>query len=75
MDDFGEVTNAERRAWVARVEEAARAGWLFRTVFMFESRALAYTRAEFEEICRESNLRIIEFKRRDVFFVAKMVRA
>jgi len=72
LDDFGEISSEARRTWVERVERAANAGWAFRTVFRFESRYLAYTRSEFEAICGESALELVEFKYRDVFFLAKI---
>ena len=72
LDDCGETSNEARKAWVERVEKAANAGWVFRTVFRLESRYLAYTRSEFEAICGKSALELVEFKCRDVFFLAKI---
>ena len=73
VDDFAEVANEARRRWVARVESAAHAGWLFRTVFQFESRFLAYSRTEIETMCRRAGLCIVEFRTRDVFFQARIL--
>jgi hypothetical protein len=62
----------ERREWIARVEGAARAGWLFRSAFRFESRYLSYGRDELESICERAGLVLTAFDRRAVFFTARM---
>lgn len=72
MDDFGEASNDARKNWIERVENAAHAGRLFQTVFRFESKYLAYSKSEFENICHRAGLRLLAFESRDVFFIAKL---
>jgi len=64
-----------RHQWVERVEKAANPGRLFRTVFRFESRFLAYSRDELAAMVAKAGLELIEFKTRDVFFIARIRRA
>ena len=70
MDDSGDAAASERREWVRRVEGAFDAGFLFRTVFNFEIRHLAYREHEIRALCRRARLQVLDFRRRDVFFVA-----
>jgi len=74
FDDSAETSDHARREWIARVEQAARAGWLFRSVFRFESRCLSYGRDELESICERAGLVLTAFDRRAVFFTARMRR-
>ena len=75
LDDSPEVDGAARRAWIDRVAQAAGASRLFRMVFQFESRLLAYSRSELEPLCRAVGLEIREYRIRDVFFEATLVCA
>jgi ubiquinone/menaquinone biosynthesis C-methylase UbiE len=72
LDDSAEASAASRAAWVAEVERRARAGWLFRSVFRFESRCLAYSQAEVEALAAAADLRIASFELRGVFFLARL---
>jgi len=74
MDDFSEASDGARRQWVERVEKTANPGWLFRTVFWFENRFLAYSRDELAAMVTKAGLELIEFKTRDVFFIARIRR-
>lgn len=72
LDDSADATDEERREWVRRVERAFDAGRLFRTVFMFESRHLAYGEHEVRALAKAAGLRVDRLARRDVFFVARL---
>ena len=72
LDDSADVTEDERREWVRRVRRAFADGWLFRAVFLFESRHLAYGDAEVRGLARSAGLQVIRMDRRDVFFLARM---
>lgn len=74
MDDYGDSSEEERRKWVLRVEAAFDAGSIFRRVFNFESRHLAYGEKEVRALCERAALRITEFQVREVFFLAKCRR-
>ena len=71
LDDSGDASGSARSAWVRKVEASFDAGILFRTVFNFESRWLAYTEAEIRSLCSAAGLRVSDFRLRDVFFLAK----
>ena len=73
MDDFGDVSEDARRAWVQRVEASFAAGLLFRSVFNFESRHLAYREKEIRPLCDQAGLHIAGFRMKDVYFLAKCV--
>lgn len=72
LDDLAGVAIEARKEWIKKVECACNAGWLFRTVFSFESRHLAYSYSEIEKICRKIGLSIISFSNEEVFFIAQM---
>lgn len=74
LDDSGDVTEEDRRAWIERVEASFDAGWLFRNVFRFESRFLAYTEEEIRRLCGKAGLEVYDFRIRDVFLSAKCAR-
>jgi ubiquinone/menaquinone biosynthesis C-methylase UbiE len=74
MDDSAEATRQARRDWVAAVETAAQPGPLFRLVFWFESRYLAYSRDEVSRLCAQSGLGLQDFALTGPFFLARMVR-
>jgi ubiquinone/menaquinone biosynthesis C-methylase UbiE len=71
-DDAAEARDEERAAWTALVERQARAGLLFRFVFGFESRHLAYSREELAELGAVAGLRLSAFELRGVFFLARL---
>ena len=71
LDDAAEATAAARHAWVLRVEGAFDAGRLFRTVFLFESRHLAYRERELRRLAQRAGLEVRSWQQRDVFFLAK----
>ncbi len=75
MDDSADATEEAQAAWVAAVEEAARVGWLFRTVFRFEIRHLAYTRDEVVRLCTRAGLDVLDFRVEGVFFSARTAPA
>jgi 2-polyprenyl-3-methyl-5-hydroxy-6-metoxy-1,4-benzoquinol methylase len=72
LDDLAGVAIKARKEWIEKVECACNAGWLFRTVFSFESKFLAYSRLEIEEICKKTGLNLKNFLTMDVFFIAQM---
>jgi len=71
LDDSGDVSEDARREWVNRVEASFDAGILFRTVFNFESRHLAYKEKEIRSLLDEAGLQLSEFRISNVFFLAK----
>lgn len=71
LDDSCDVSEEDRSMWVRKVESAFDAGILFRTVFNFESRHLAYREAEIRSLCDQAALQISSFRIRDVFFLVK----
>lgn len=76
MDDRGGVPSKDRTAWGRAVESAhGRRLRLFRAVYGMESRFLAYTRAEVEEISRRAGLVVSDWEETGVFFVARLVPA
>jgi 2-polyprenyl-3-methyl-5-hydroxy-6-metoxy-1,4-benzoquinol methylase len=72
LDDLAGVAIEARREWIKKVECACNAGWLFRTVFTFESNFLAYSHSEILDICKKSGLYLSDFLARDIFFIAQM---
>jgi len=74
LDDVAEASCNARREWVSNVERTCHRSWLFRTVFGFESRFIAYSRPEIEEICEMAKLNLIRFSTRDVFFFVQISR-
>jgi len=73
-DDAAEAGDEARRAWVAQVERLADAGRLFRRVFRFESRYLAYTQNEIQTLARSAGLRLNAFEIHGVFLLARLAR-
>lgn len=71
LDDFGDASEDARKDWVRKVEASFNAGSLFRLVFNFESKHLAYNESEFRSLCEQAGLLLSEFRTRDVFFLAK----
>jgi len=61
MDDFAGASADERCRWVQLVERRCQSGWVFRWVFRFESRFLAYSRKELESIVDDTGLYGIAF--------------
>lgn len=74
LDDAGEASPAARKEWVAEVERRARSGWLFRSVFWFESRFLAYSQREVRELTGRAGLSSSSFDLCGVFFLARFKR-
>lgn len=74
LDDFSDITIEARKIWTEKVECAYKVGLLFRTIFGFESKFLAYSRIEVEEMCKNAKLNLLIFSTRDVFFIAQMTR-
>jgi len=74
LDDAAEATGEQRRRWIARVQKAAGNRLLFRTVYTFESRFLAYSKKELIRLGRIAGLRLAEWKMLESpFFIAKFV--
>ncbi len=69
LDDFGDVSEDARKAWIERVEATFDAGILFRTIFRFESRWLAYNERDVRLLCEEAGLQVTDFQVRDVFLL------
>jgi len=70
LDDCPDVAPEKRRAWINLVESKCKAGLLFRTVFLFESKFLAYSRKELEAAVLPSGLILKEYTQNNVFFTA-----
>lgn len=70
LDDLAGVAIEARKEWIEKVESACKAGWLFRTVFSFESKFLAYSRSEVSDMSKRAGFSLSDFLTRDVFFVA-----
>ena len=74
MDDSADATEEARAEWLGLVQEVANTGLLFRTVFWFESRFLAYSENEVSRLCVEANLNLLDFVVTGVFFWARMAK-
>ncbi len=70
IDESADAKRDARREWMRRVESSGRPLWLFRTVFSFELKHLAYSRQEIETLCHRAGLRILDYVTREVFFQA-----
>jgi ubiquinone/menaquinone biosynthesis C-methylase UbiE len=71
LDDAGEVTPGQRDDWIACVERVTGRRLLFRAVYRFESRFLAYSREELERMGASAGLRLVEWRMLHTpFFVA-----
>lgn len=70
LDDFADVSSEDRANWIKKVEDTCKPGWLFRTVFSFESKFLAYSHSEIADLCKKAGFSLSDFSARDVFFVA-----
>ena len=75
MDDADDAPPHARRRWVTEVERAFRPSPVFRSVFAFESRFLAYSRTELESLCARARLRIRQFTMSKAFFLARIAPA
>lgn len=71
--DLADVSFEARMDWIKKVEDACKPGWLFRTVFSFESKFLAYSRSEVSDMCKRVGFLLSDFSTRDVFFVATLI--
>lgn len=72
LDDAAEATDEQRKLWIARVQKAAGNRLLFRIVYTFESRFLAYSREELILLGRLAGLRLTEWAiLESPFFIAK----
>ncbi|MHC5056975.1 MAG: beta-ketoacyl synthase N-terminal-like domain-containing protein [Planctomycetota bacterium] len=72
LDHSPAATAADRRKWVARVRRAAGTGALFRAIYTFESRFLAYSEGELRKLCRDAGLDVTSYEIRGMFLLAKM---
>ncbi len=52
--------------------QAYHVGCLFRLVFSFESRFMAYSRGELEQMCERVGLRLDDYSVREVLFLARV---
>jgi len=68
MDDFAGASVDDRRRWVQIVEHRCQPGWVFRWVFHFESRFLAYSRQELDELLVSAGLEATSFSTHEAFF-------
>lgn len=75
LDDAAEATARQRGDWIARVRRVTGPRLLFRAVYRFESRFLAYSRDELELLGKSAALRLAEWRMLHTpFFVAKFAR-
>jgi len=72
MDDWQDASHEDRKKWVELVEGIAGAGILFKCVFWFESRYLAYSQYELERLCEKADLSLFEFSSEGVFFLIRI---
>lgn len=75
VDDAAEATAADRRQWINDVQARFPAGRLFRAVYGFESRFLAYSHEEVRQIASSAGLCLTDWRMMRVLFVARMTRA
>lgn len=71
MDEAAEAAPEARRRWVTRVEDAFSPAAIFRIVFSFESRFIAYSRRELTQLCKKADLRLASFSIMEAFFIAR----
>lgn len=74
LDDYADVPTQTKKEWIDLVQSKCKAGPLFRTVFSFESKYLAYSRKELENIILPLDLTLEEFTKDKVFFTAILVK-
>jgi len=72
LDDLAGVSFEAQAEWIKKVEYACKPRRLFRIVFSFESRFLAYSRIEVEEMCKKAGFSLMVFSTEGVFFIAQM---
>ncbi|MCY3020026.1 MAG: class I SAM-dependent methyltransferase [Planctomycetota bacterium] len=72
LDDAAEASRASRAEWAAEVERLSHAGLLFRCVYWFESRYLAYSKEEVAALAAAAGLTMHAHEMRGVFFLAHL---
>jgi len=70
LDDFAGASPEAKAKWIKKVEDACKPGGLFKTVFSFESKFLAYSHSEISDICERTEFSLSNFSSRDIFFLA-----
>lgn len=72
LDDLAGVSVEAQAEWIKKVERACKPKWLFRIVFSFESRFLAYSCIEVEEMCKKVGFSLTTFSTEGTFSIAQM---
>jgi len=72
MDDAAEATGKQRKNWITLVQKAWGSWLLFRVVYSFESRLLAYSREELTGLGKSAGFHLTDWKiLESPFFIAK----